>query len=70
MRPEDYLLIAQFPLTPNGKIDVHALPAIERKGAKDEDYVAPTNEVETQLCQIWQKVLKIDRVRVEDTFLP
>ena len=33
------------------------------------DYVAPTNFIETTLTEIWQKVLKIEKIGIEDHFL-
>ncbi|MFT3775980.1 MAG: SDR family NAD(P)-dependent oxidoreductase [Minicystis sp.] len=34
----------------------------------DNDYVAPRNELEAKLAEIWQKLLGIDRIGVEDNF--
>lgn len=74
----DYMLPAQivnmesFPLTDNGKIDYRKLPLPERSEALSEalehSYVAPRNELETALCEIWAETLKLDRVGVEDNY--
>ena len=31
-------------------------------------YVAPSNEIETSLCEMWQSLLSIERVGIEDNF--
>lgn len=37
-------------------------------GSTSERYVSPTNEVEQSLCNIWQTVLGIDKVSINDNF--
>ncbi len=71
-RLPDYMLPASFtfmdtiPLTLNGKVDRRALP--EPVWGNRDNYVAPRNERETQLCSIWQEVLGLERVGIEDNF--
>jgi amino acid adenylation domain-containing protein len=67
MVPACFMVIAQLPLTPNGKTDRKALPAPDMQRT-DDGYVAPTNEVEKQLTQVWAEVLKLDRVGIHDNF--
>jgi len=66
MLPSAWMFLAQLPLTGNGKVDRRALPAPER--AAGADYVAPINECEQQMAQIWADVLKRERVGREDHF--
>ncbi|PCJ97583.1 MAG: non-ribosomal peptide synthetase, partial [Alteromonadaceae bacterium] len=67
MRPSAFVLLAQFPLTPNGKIDRKALPEPD-VATQQTDYVGPRNETETTLCGIWQEVLGLERVGIQDNF--
>ncbi|WP_434695427.1 non-ribosomal peptide synthase/polyketide synthase [Pseudomonas sp. Z1-14] len=67
MVPAHLLFLAQLPLTPNGKIDRKALPAPEASDLQ-QAYVAPRSEVEQQVAAIWQDVLKLERVGLEDHF--
>ncbi|KAA0984731.1 amino acid adenylation domain-containing protein [Pseudomonas sp. ANT_J12] len=67
MVPAQWLFLDQLPLTPNGKLDRKALPAPDANPLS-RDYVAPRTALEQQLVQIWQDILKIDRVGVSDNF--
>jgi acyl-CoA synthetase (AMP-forming)/AMP-acid ligase II len=65
------MVVAQesLPLTPNGKIDRAALPdpfRVARRSATLTD--APAPGLEQRLAQIWQDLLKIDRVGPHDNF--
>jgi amino acid adenylation domain-containing protein len=69
MIPAAFILMDEWPLTPNGKVDTGALPAPdagrpETAGA----YVAPRIPIEETLAEIWQEVLGIERVGVYDDF--
>ncbi|MDR7119693.1 non-ribosomal peptide synthetase [Rheinheimera soli] len=65
MVPEHFIGLSRFPVNVNGKLDRKALPEPE---LKTEQYVAPATEQEKQLCALWQQVLKLDKVGVEDDF--
>ncbi|MGF9929652.1 amino acid adenylation domain-containing protein, partial [Paenibacillus ehimensis] len=56
------------PLTPNGKLDRKALPEPEGGVETGTAYVAPRTPLEAKLAQIWQDVLKLPRVGVQDNF--
>lgn len=58
MLPMHYVHLEQWPLTPNGKLDKKALPDPEMTARPD--YVAPSNEVQEKLVEIWSRVLSID----------
>jgi len=66
MVPPAFVLLAAFPLTRNGKIDRKALP--EPDWQLTSPYVAPRNEVEIKLAEIWAQLLKLERVGIEDNF--
>ncbi|UII31954.1 non-ribosomal peptide synthase/polyketide synthase [Fulvivirga ulvae] len=58
MVPTYFMQLEKIPLTNNGKVDRRALPAPELK--QNENYVAPENELEIQLVDIWADVLGIE----------
>ncbi|MGV8691039.1 phosphopantetheine-binding protein, partial [Pseudomonas aeruginosa] len=61
------LLLGRLPLRPNGKVDRKALPAPDAS-LLQEAYVAPRSELECQVAAIWQEVLKLQRVGLDDHF--
>jgi amino acid adenylation domain-containing protein len=67
MIPSAFVAMDKLPMTPNRKIDRKALPAGEIEGAS-EGYVAPRNQREEQLAQLWAHVLKLERVGIHDNF--
>jgi amino acid adenylation domain-containing protein len=66
MVPSATVVLAQLPITPNGKLDRGALPP-PRWGDAD-NYVAPVGELEIALADIWAEVLRIERVGALDNF--
>ncbi|HEV7509115.1 MAG TPA: amino acid adenylation domain-containing protein [Thermoanaerobaculia bacterium] len=67
MVPAAWVLLDRLPLTANGKVDRAALPAPEEHG-EGGAYVAPRSPVEEVLAGIWEEVLELQRVGVEDDF--
>lgn len=57
-----------FPLTPNGKIDKKALPNPGANHVSSNEYVAPRNDLENNLADIWKEVLELERVGIHDNF--
>ena len=68
MIPAHFVQLEKLPLTPNGKIDRKALPAPDGKLSTGVAFVAPRNETEQALAEIWQALLKAERVGVYDNF--
>lgn len=69
MVPTAFVMLDALPLTPNGKVDRAALPAPEASMlAAQENYVAPRTEVEAQLAQTWEQLLRLEHVSVEANF--
>ncbi|MBQ4849263.1 non-ribosomal peptide synthetase [Pseudoalteromonas sp. MMG012] len=66
MVPSSFTIIEDLPLTGNGKLNRAALPT--PTFTDENNYVAPRNELEQQLCDIWQEVLGIEQVGIEDNF--
>ncbi|RED86532.1 non-ribosomal peptide synthetase [Cohnella phaseoli] len=68
MIPGFYVRLDQFPLSANGKLNRKALPLPET-GIRDEAaYAEPSNEIESRLAAIWQELLGVPRIGVEDNF--
>jgi len=69
MVPAHFFILPALPLTPNGKVDRQALEQLEGEAlASGTEYVAPRNELESQLVAIWQEVLRLDRIGIHDDF--
>jgi amino acid adenylation domain-containing protein/non-ribosomal peptide synthase protein (TIGR01720 family) len=69
MVPSAFVLLDEMPLTPNGKINRRALPAPEVSRPEIEQrYVAPRNDIEAALVELWQEVLGINSIGVNDNF--
>jgi len=69
MVPADLVPLAAFPLTANGKLDRHALPAPARgEGGGRREYVAPSTDVEEAVAQLLAETLGVERVSVHDSF--
>ncbi|MEG1039167.1 MAG: amino acid adenylation domain-containing protein [Pseudomonas sp.] len=65
MVPAQVVVMAQFPLTPNGKLDRKALPDPD---FATREHVAPGTPLQAALVQIWQQVLGIEQVGITDNF--
>ncbi|NJD03239.1 MAG: AMP-binding protein, partial [Ruminiclostridium sp.] len=66
MIPSYFVKLEKMPLTPNGKIDRKALPEPER--SIDIEYAAPQSEIEEKMVKIWQDVLGVGRIGINDNF--
>jgi amino acid adenylation domain-containing protein len=65
MIPTAWVELASVPLTPNGKVDRRALPAVEEQA---RPYVAPRTPVEELLAALFSEVLERAQVGVHDNF--
>jgi amino acid adenylation domain-containing protein len=70
MVPAAFVSLAAIPSTPNGKVDRRALALMEVTIESAEEYVAPRNDTEKQLVEIWAQVLKRapNKIGVSDNF--
>ncbi|NBI31019.1 non-ribosomal peptide synthetase, partial [Chengkuizengella marina] len=66
MVPTYFVKIEKIPLTPNGKINRQALP----KPGHDTNvqYIAPSNEMESDLVRLWEGVLGTKGIGVQNNF--
>jgi thioesterase domain-containing protein/acyl carrier protein len=67
MIPSYFVQMERLPLSPTGKIDRKALP---EPGKKQEEYIAPRNDVEEKLAEIWSEVLAMEKgaIGIDDNF--
>ncbi|MDN4076638.1 amino acid adenylation domain-containing protein [Paenibacillus polymyxa] len=68
MVPAHVVCLESMPVTANGKVDKKALPLHRIGVVHTRAYVAPRNELEEQLADIWKKLLSVPAVSVEDSF--
>jgi acyl-coenzyme A synthetase/AMP-(fatty) acid ligase/acyl carrier protein len=68
MIPTHFMQLDKLPLTANGKIDKKSLPALEELNTST--YIAPRNEMEEKLVEIWSEVLEVEKekIGVKDSF--
>ncbi|MGG1449345.1 plipastatin non-ribosomal peptide synthetase PpsC, partial [Bacillus subtilis] len=66
MIPAYIIEMETLPLTSNGKLNRKALP--EPNFTSKQTYAPPRNDLEDQLVLIWQEVLGIQRIGIEDSF--
>lgn len=67
--PNFFVHLTRLPLTLNGKVNTHALPALDeiKQGLK-RAFVAPRTPTEAVLAEIWGQVLGLKQVGVYDNF--
>lgn len=68
MVPSALVVLAQLPITANGKIDRAALPAPIREVANVDTHIAPRTDREKLLCDIWAELLGLEEVGIGDNF--
>ncbi|WP_426220365.1 non-ribosomal peptide synthase/polyketide synthase [Pseudomonas sp. DWRC2-2] len=67
MVPGHWVTLDALPLNNNGKLDRRALPAPDLNQAR-QAYAAPQNALQMQLAAIWQAVLQVEQVGLNDHF--
>lgn len=71
MIPDFLIQIESLPLTVNGKVDKKLLPAPESLNTtRIVEYVAPRNEREVKLVEIWSEILGLEKekIGIKDNF--
>ena len=70
MLPARYISLLSLPLNRNGKVDRKALP--EPEGTRPVScgpYAEPQTALQRELCDMWQSVLSLERVGIDDDFV-
>jgi polyketide synthase PksJ len=69
MIPAAIIAVPTLPRTPSGKVDRRALAQLElHLPPRESEYLAAENDLEQALVAIWQDVLHVDRVGINDNF--
>lgn len=68
MVPGAFVVLDNFPLTSNGKLDRRELPAPEIGAYASRHFESPEGELEEILAGIWQSLLRVERVGRLDSF--
>ncbi|WP_414568360.1 amino acid adenylation domain-containing protein [Nostoc sp. CCY 9925] len=69
MLPSVFVELKALPLTTNGKVDRRALPIPDSDRPElEEVYVAPRSEMEQAIAKVWQEVLQLEDVGINDNF--
>ena len=69
MIPSTFVRLGEMPLNPSGKIDRRHLPAPDNvRPDLASPYISPRNEIEQRLVSIWEDVLDVRPVGVNDGF--
>jgi amino acid adenylation domain-containing protein len=66
MIPAEIVILDKIPLTLNGKVDRHALPAPVK--AVSKHFIAPHTSQERTLAAIWCSILGLEQVGIEENF--
>ncbi|MFI3157992.1 MAG: amino acid adenylation domain-containing protein [Methylococcaceae bacterium] len=68
--PGLFVFVDNLPRLPNGKVDRKALPAPEQNLQQSiaAAYSAPRNEIERKLVDIWQDLLSLENIGIQDNF--
>ncbi|MBN1646475.1 MAG: amino acid adenylation domain-containing protein [Spirochaetales bacterium] len=72
----DYLIPAYFvridsiPVNSNGKVLRNALPDFIGLIKTENEYIAPRDDIEKAMVNIWQDILGIEQIGIKDGFIP
>jgi acyl carrier protein len=68
MVPARYVMLAEFPLLPSGKVNRRALGTVAGTPLAEQGMTLPRTETEKALAEIWKELLKVEEVGVEQNF--
>jgi amino acid adenylation domain-containing protein len=68
MVPQHFVELDAIPLLPNGKVNRNGLPAASAHLVNNASMLAPRNSREQQLKTLWQEVLGVEQLGVNDDF--
>lgn len=68
MIPALFVSLSSLPLSPNGKVDRAALPAPSVRGDGQASTEAPSSQFEKTLTALWTRILRVERLGLDDNF--
>jgi putative pyridoxal-dependent aspartate 1-decarboxylase len=70
MIPNAFIVLDQLPLNASGKIDKKALPLPTQFHSSTKEYIAPRNQIEQKLTEIWSALLnmKLSEISINESF--
>jgi len=68
MVPSLFVALESLPLSTNGKVDRSALPAPVFGAADSSSAEAPANAIDKTVLDLWRRVLRVERVGLDDNF--
>lgn len=70
MIPTQFIYMEEFPVGSAGKVDRKQLPKSIFNTIKNKtEYIAPRNQLEEMVADMWQEVMQIEKIGVHDNFL-
>jgi amino acid adenylation domain-containing protein len=68
MVPAFFVFLESLPLSPNGKLNRKALPKPDLRAGTSALFEPPRSQVEREVANLWQGLLKVDQVGIHDNF--
>ena len=68
MVPVFFVQIDEIPLTPNGKIEQNSLPEPVAQDLIRREYEPPQTDIEHTIVSVWQELLAVEKIGVNDHF--
>ena len=68
MMPTAFVFLDELPITSNGKLNRDALPKPDGRSSLAESFIAPRNDLESMIGDIWKAILKLDQVGIHSNF--
>ena len=68
MLPSTFVYLEEIPLTPHGKVDRNTLQKRSVTLSSNQEYIAAESELEQQIVSVWQELLDMDNVGLNDNF--
>ncbi|CAM4017544.1 amino acid adenylation domain-containing protein [Corallococcus exiguus] len=68
MVPSAFVLLDALPLSSNGKVNRKALPLPDADASRAASFVPPRSRTEALLCGLFARLLRLERVGIDDDF--
>ena len=68
MIPSVFVMVDEIPQLLNGKVNYSALLPVNGINDIQRQYIAPRNDMERQIAEIWREIFKCEEISVQDNF--